>query len=281
YVGGGGVARGYLNRPELTEQRFIPNPFSPDDCEKAKASERLYRTGDLARWLPGRELEYLGRIDHQVKIRGFRIELGEVQSILSQHPSVLESVVIVRTEADGEKRLIAYYVSQQGDAPDLRGHLKKHLPDYMVPAVFVLMDRLPLTSNGKVDLRALPCPAAQPGDLANASAMPGTALEQEIATHWRELLRIEHVGLDSNFFELGGHSLLLIQLHSRLRLSRSKDLTITDLFQHPTVRTLAQHISAGAADTAPAANTLSIRERGKLQRTAWKATARPTLTPKS
>jgi amino acid adenylation domain-containing protein/non-ribosomal peptide synthase protein (TIGR01720 family) len=232
FVGGEGVARGYLNRPELTAGRFIESPFSQ--------GMRLYRTGDLARWLPGRDIEYLGRIDHQVKIRGFRIELGEIESVLVQHPHVREAVVVARAGAHGEQRLLACIVPDGVNpaAGDLRAHLKSKLPDYMVPAAFVCIERFPLTNNGKIDLRALPDPEPERPELASAFTAPRTPAEQVLAGIWREVLRLDRVGVHDNFFDLGGDSILSIQIVSR---ARQAGLTFTPrhLFDHQTIAELA------------------------------------------
>jgi amino acid adenylation domain-containing protein/non-ribosomal peptide synthase protein (TIGR01720 family) len=234
YVGGAGVARGYLRRPELTTQRFIESPF---------AAGRLYRTGDLARRLPNGDLQYLGRIDHQVKIRGFRIELGEIESVINLFPGIGEVVVIAREDKPGEKRLVAYYCAEQEIAIDaLRAHMKVRLPDYMVPAAFVRMDALPLTSNGKVDRRALPAPDMSRTSRKDTYVAPRTPVEQTLARIWGEVLGIEAPGIHDNFFELGGDSILSIQVISRARQAGFAIMP-RELFQSPTI--------AGLAATAP------------------------------
>jgi amino acid adenylation domain-containing protein/non-ribosomal peptide synthase protein (TIGR01720 family) len=230
YVGGAGVARGYLRRPELTAQRFIENP---------SFAGRLYRTGDLARRLPNGDLEYLGRIDHQVKIRGFRIELGEVESIISVFPGIREVVVIAREDKPGDKRLVAYYCAAQEVSLDrLRAQLKASLPDYMVPSTFQRMEALPLTSNGKVDRRALPAPDMSRSSRRDAYVAPCTPDEQALARIWGEVLGVEAPGVHDNFFELGGDSILSIQVISR---ARQAGLAIMPraLFQSPTIAALA------------------------------------------
>jgi amino acid adenylation domain-containing protein len=242
HVGGAGVARGYLNRPELTAQRFIQDPFGA-----AAPDRRLYRSGDLARYLPNGDMEYLGRIDHQVKIRGFRIELGEIESVLAQHPAVRESVVIVREDRPGDRRLVAYYVADpaaSGLGDELRGLARAALPEYMVPAALVPLDALPLTSNGKVDRRALPAPALGPAEPPGGSAPPQTETEQTIAAIWQEVLGVEHVGRYDNFFDLGGHSLLAARLVARMREAVGADLALRNMFGAPTVAGLAELIDA-------------------------------------
>ncbi len=231
YVGGAGVARGYLRRPELTAQRFVANPFRP--------SERLYRTGDLARRLPNGDLEYLGRIDHQVKLRGFRIELGEIESVIAQFPGIREVVVITREDKPSEKKLVAYYCAAKEVALDsLRAHIKVSLPDYMMPAAFVRMDALPLTSHGKVDRRALPAPDISAISRKDSYVAPRTAPEQTLACIWSEVLGVAEPGVHDNFFELGGDSILSIQVISR---ARQAGLAISprELFQSPTIAGLA------------------------------------------
>ncbi|MBR8838800.1 MAG: amino acid adenylation domain-containing protein [Stigonema ocellatum SAG 48.90 = DSM 106950] len=238
YVGGAGVARGYLNRPELTAERFICHPFS--NYDKA----RLYKTGDLARYLPNGELEYLGRIDNQVKIRGFRIELGEIEALLAAHPDVWESVVVVREDEPGDKRLVAYVVSNKEQSltvAELRRFLTNQLPSYMVPSTFVMLESLSLTSNGKVDRRALPAPESREG-LELSFVAPRTPEEKILVKIWSDILKVEQVGIHDNFFELGGNSLLGAQVISRLRVAFFIDLSLHRLFISPTVAELAHNI---------------------------------------
>ncbi|MBD2040241.1 condensation domain-containing protein, partial [Microcoleus sp. FACHB-672] len=245
YIGGAGLARGYLNRPDLTAEKFIANPFSNEP------NSRLYKTGDLARYLPDGTIEYLGRIDNQVKIRGFRIELGEIEAALSQHPSVEEAVVIAREDEPGNQRLVAYVVADEAymdgqvsgiKSSELRSFLKEKLPDYMVPAVFVLLEALPLTPNGKVDRRALPAPDTAMGDLASTFISPRNPIEEVIAGIWTEVLYVERVGIHDNFFELGGHSLLATQVISRLREAFQIAIPLSWLFELPTVSSLSERI---------------------------------------
>ncbi|ODH00205.1 non-ribosomal peptide synthetase [Nostoc sp. KVJ20] len=261
HIGGAGLARGYLNRPELTEKKFIPNPFSGSRgageqrsrgvrerrrkiVQSPVASPRLYKTGDLARYLPDGNIEYLGRIDNQVKIRGFRIELGEIEAALSQHQDVQTSVVIVREDTPGDKRLVGYIVPQPQITPTvsvLRSFLKEKLPEYMIPSAIVILESLPLTSNGKIDRRALPAPEPS-GTLSDKYVAPRTPLEEILALIWQEVLKIELVGRHDNFFTLGGHSLLATQLVSRVRSSLKVELPLRSLFAAPTIAELAQLI---------------------------------------
>ncbi len=213
YVGGDGLAQGYLNRPELTAERFVPHPFSD------KPGERLYRTGDLARYLPDGNVEILGRIDHQVKVRGFRIELGEIEAALAGHPAVKENVVVVREDAPGDKRLVAYLVpapEQTPTARELRRYLREQLPDYMVPSAFVTLTALPLTPNGKVDRKALPAPERERSAVSTGSAQALTPTEALVAKVWQEALKVDQVSAYDNFFDLGGHSLLSVEVMTRL-----------------------------------------------------------------
>jgi amino acid adenylation domain-containing protein len=240
YIGGAGLARGYLNRPELTAEKLIPNFFSN------KPGARLYRTGDLARYRPDGTLEFLRRIDHQVKIRGFRIELGEIEAVLSQHPSVRQTVVMAREDIPGDKRLVAYIAphQEQGTTPsELRRFLREELPDYMVPSAFVLLQALPLNSNGKVDRQALPAPEGLRSALEAAYVMPQTKAEQLVAAVWQEVLQLEKVGIHDNFFELGGHSLLILQIHSKLSAIFGQELSMIEMFKYPTIHSLAKHLS--------------------------------------
>ncbi|MCV3211987.1 amino acid adenylation domain-containing protein [Plectonema radiosum NIES-515] len=240
YIGGAGVAQGYLNRPELTAQRFIPNSFSE------KPNARLYKSGDLARYLPNKDIEYLGRIDHQVKIRGFRIELGEIEAVLGEHPHVREVVVIVHEDVLSNKRLVAYLVAKEQSEPsisEIRHFLKQKLPEYMVPSAFVLLEALPLTPNGKVDRQALSAPESELGQNEDLVA-PRTPTEEIIANIFASVLGLQQVGIYNNFFELGGHSLLATQVISRLREAFQVEIPLRTLFEAPTVAELDQALCA-------------------------------------
>ncbi|CAC5343231.1 MULTISPECIES: non-ribosomal peptide synthetase [Planktothrix] len=236
YVGGAGVTRGYLNRRELTEERFIPSPFSPS---------KLYKTGDLARYLSKGELEYLGRIDNQVKIRGFRIELGEIEALLAQYSAIWESVVVVREDTPGDKCLVGYVVPQRSitlTIEEIRQFLKAKLPEYMIPNTFVILEALPLNSNSKVDRRALPSPEQIHRSLADNFVAPCTPIEEILALIWAEVLGIEQVGIHDNFFELGGDSIRGIQVIAKAR-KMSFNLSLSQLLQHQTIQELASLVS--------------------------------------
>lgn len=212
-IGGDGLSRGYLHRPELTAEKFIPNPFSE------KPGARLYRTGDLVRYRPDGNLEFLGRIDDQVKIRGFRIELKEIEAVLRQHPAVRDTVVLLREEVRGDKRLVAYIVLQEDTTSpinELRNFLQQKLPAYMLPSSFVFLDALPLTPTGKVDRRALPAPHHLESALEPDFVAPRTPMEIQIAEIWQKVLGVDRIGVYDNFFDLGGHSLLSMQVVARL-----------------------------------------------------------------
>jgi amino acid adenylation domain-containing protein len=240
YIGGAGVARGYLHRAELTAERFIPHPFSKT------LGQRLYRTGDLARYLADGNIEFLGRIDHQVKVRGYRIELGEIESVLAQHPSVREVILLAREDAPGEKRLVAYIVAHpepRATVGEFRDFLRERLPQHMIPSSFVQLDELPLTPNRKVDRRALPAPEGSRPEMAAAFVAPRTAAEEIIAGIWCEVLKVERVSIHDNFFELGGHSLLATQVISRLREAFQIELPLRRLFEEPTVSGLLDEIA--------------------------------------
>jgi len=232
WIGGTGVARGYLNRLELTAERFVDNPFV--------AGERLYRTGDIGRWLADGSIEFIGRNDHQVKIRGLRIELGEIEARLAQQAGVREALVLAREDVPGDRRLVAY-VAGEVDVPVLRASLAAALPDYMVPAAFVVLDALPLTPNGKVDRQALPAP--QDDAYAGAEyAPPQGEVEQAIAGIWAGLLGLERIGRHDHFFRLGGHSLLAVRAVTALQRRFDVDLAMRDVFAHPVLCELADHI---------------------------------------
>ena len=243
HIGGENLARGYLNRPELTAEKFICHPFD--------AQAHLYKTGDLARYLPDGNIEFIGRIDNQVKIRGFRIELGEIEAALGQYPEIAQSVVVAREDAPGEKRLVAYLVSEQKQAPthnEIRNFLTSKLPEYMVPSAFVMLKSLHLTSNGKVDRRSLPEPDKMRPELTGNFVAPRTNIEEVLAAIWAEVLKIEKVGIYDNFFELGGHSLLATQVISRVRQAFQVELPLHHLFESATVADFAVAIAQKQAE---------------------------------
>ncbi|HEX8150720.1 MAG TPA: amino acid adenylation domain-containing protein [Pyrinomonadaceae bacterium] len=262
YIGGEGVARGYLGLPALTAERFVPDPFS------ARPGRRLYRSGDLGRMRADGEMEYLGRTDEQVKIRGFRIELGEIESVLRQHEAVKESAVVVQGTG-GDKRLVGYAVLREdssGDEEskkltwaDIREYLKRELPEYMVPVDVMLLERMPLTSNGKIDRKALPLPAEVHLTAGGSYVAPGSELEARVAEMWQEILNVRPIGVTDNFFERGGHSLLVVRVLARVEQEFGRELTISEFFQQPTVRGVAQMLEREEAEEIP---TLVTIQRG-------------------
>ncbi|MCY1045105.1 non-ribosomal peptide synthase/polyketide synthase, partial [Corallococcus sp. bb12-1] len=245
HVGGDGLAWGYLDQPELTAERFVPNPFG------ALPGTRLYRTGDQVKWRADGTLAFLGRTDFQVKVRGFRIELGEVEAAVRRCPGVAEAVVVVREDVPGDKRLVAYVAGTQVDGKAVRTWVQKVLPDYMVPSAVVLLDALPLSSNGKVDRKALPAPEAPAPSQPDAFTAPRTETEARLAAIWAEVLHLERVGVDDDFFELGGHSLLATQVVSRIRATLGVELPLGQLFEAPTVALLAERLEHLPRVTAP------------------------------
>jgi len=287
-IGGRGVARGYLGRPGLTAERFVPDPFS------GIPGSRLYRTGDRARWCESAKvrecqsnsahadaasrdestfalshsrtfaLQYLGRLDGQVKIRGYRIEPGEIEAALRTHPAVRECAVVAREDVVGEKRLVGYVVGEgDGDGEELRRHLRRTLPEYMVPSPIMFLDRLPRSPNGKLDRRALPAPEAAGG---TTSPAPRNELEARVAEVWREVVGATgEIGVHDNFFDLGGTSLLLYRVFSRLRDLRA-DLRMVDLFRYTTVEELAGYLAASA--TGEDAGLAESRTRAEERRAA-------------
>ncbi|MGB3207726.1 MAG: condensation domain-containing protein, partial [Crinalium sp.] len=235
YISGAGLARGYLNRPELTAEKFIAHSFNGSN-----QSLRLYKTGDLARYLPDGNIEFIGRLDYQVKIRGFRIELAEIEAVLSQHVAVQSSVVVDREDESG-KRLVAYVVPHLGKSPttsELHQFLQERLPDYMIPAAFVVLAELPLTPNGKVDRNSLPTLDLTRPELETALVVPRSSVEEQLASIWAEVLGIKQVGIHDNFFELGGDSILSIQIIYKANQA-GLQLTPKLLFQHQTIAELA------------------------------------------
>ncbi len=247
YIGGLGLARGYLNQAELTALKFIPNPFSKQQ------GDRLYKTGDLVRFLPSGDIEYIGRIDNQIKIRGFRVELGEIEGVINQHPSVSASVAILREDKPGNPNLIAYitlYPDKTLTIFQLRRFLQNKLLDHMLPTAFMILEAFPLTSNGKVDRRALPMPDALRPELEVAYVVPQTEVEKTIASVWQKALNLEKIGIHDNFFEIGGHSLLLVTVHSQLQeILNNAELSTLDLFRYPTINSLAEYLSSSANQT--------------------------------
>ncbi|HEY2362259.1 MAG TPA: amino acid adenylation domain-containing protein, partial [Candidatus Angelobacter sp.] len=252
-IGGVGLGRGYLHRPDLTAERFIPDPFT------RMGGQRLYRTGDVGRYRADGVIEYLGRMDHQVKIRGYRIELGEIETRLSEHAGVQQAVVLAREDTPGTQRLVAYYTSSSATDPEqevvgaeqLRLHLSASLPEYMVPAAYVRLESLPLTSNGKLDRKALPAPGSDAYSTC-AYEPPQGEIETKLAQVWAEVLKLDQVGRHDNFFELGGHSLLAVRVMVRVREALKVEVTIKDLFAHPVLADLAGVLaSASSAELSP------------------------------
>ncbi|MEO1431733.1 MAG: amino acid adenylation domain-containing protein [Cyanobacteria bacterium J06633_8] len=270
YIGGTGLAKGYLNKPELTAEKFISNPFSSSPSAPPASSAppapppssasppsptlplphspappappALYKTGDLVRYLPDGNLEYLGRIDYQVKLRGFRIELGEIESVLMQHPDVKQAVVTLYKNNDDEK-LIAYLVTSSDISQiELRQFLQYKLPVYMIPSNYMMLEEFPLTPNRKIDRKALPLPDKNRPDLDNF-VIPKTKVEREIAQIWQEVLQVEKIGIHDNFFDLGGNSLLMVKVHSKLREKFSHDVSLVEMFRHPTISALVTYFS--------------------------------------
>jgi natural product biosynthesis luciferase-like monooxygenase protein len=283
-IGGEGVARGYHNRPELTAERFIADTFNPE------AGGRLYRTGDLVRYRPDGALEFLGRLDHQVKIRGHRIELQEIEARLDEHPAVRQSVVIASDDSAGEKRLVAYFVAQdrrESDPSVLRSHLRARVPEFMIPARFIQVERFPETPNRKIDRRALssvtecapkPPERVSPPAALDAGLDDGGAnldLERTVSEIWCSALEVSRVGRDENFFDLGGHSLLAVRVQQMMKAALATDVKLTDLFAYPTVRSLVAYLGRSgetrwnpSADQRGKGRRESTARRGSLRRLA-------------
>ncbi|HEY0602881.1 MAG TPA: amino acid adenylation domain-containing protein [Herpetosiphonaceae bacterium] len=257
YIGGECLAEGYAAEPALTAEKFIPDPFG------ARPGARIYRTGDQASFWPDGTMIFLGRVDHQVKIRGYRIEIGEIETVLRQHPAVRETIVMARDDTPGDKRLVAYVVPTENQEPrtknlnpeedgsrfsvlgsDLRAHAAAKLPEYMLPSAFVILTAIPLNNSGKVDRKALPAPDQLRAELSASYAGPRDATEQILADLWANVLQVEQVGIHDNFFDLGGHSLTAIQIMTEVRSTFQIELPLRNLFEHPTVASLAAHIGA-------------------------------------
>ena len=261
HIGGAGLARGYLNRPDLTAERFIPNPFS------LEPGARLYKTGDRARYRVDGAIEFLGRCDDQIKIRGYRIEPKEIEFTLSQHPEVQDAVVIAREEASGDKRLVAYLVAEREGGPtadELRAFLREKLPEYMVPAAFVTLAALPLTSSGKVDRLALPRPDRTRPDLEKTYIAPRDALELQLSHLWEEVLGVQPIGVRDNFFELGGHSLAAVRLFALIDRRMGRKLPLATVFQGATIEHLAT-ILRQSAQNARQSSLVAIQPGGDMR----------------
>ncbi|MDQ1640627.1 MAG: hypothetical protein QOF62_3966 [Pyrinomonadaceae bacterium] len=261
YIGGDGLARGYLNQPELTAAKFITNPFRNGD------GTQLYKTGDLVKRRATGELDFLGRIDSQVKVRGYRIELGEVETVLAQHAGVRDAVVIVRAD-QGDKHLAAYVVPREGTTPtanDLRGFLSERLPSQMVPSIFVVLEELPLSGNGKIDrtaLAAIKGTVGNYGELQERCVQPQDKLELKLKRIWERVLAVSPIGMDDNFFELGGHSLLAVRLFAQIEKSLDRNLPLATLFQAPTIRSLAEVLRKDSW-AAPWSSLVLLQDSGK------------------
>jgi amino acid adenylation domain-containing protein len=266
WIGGPGIAAGYHERPELTAERFVADPFHPGPPGPDGRGRRLYRTGDLARFLADGNLEFLGRIDHQVKIRGYRVELPEIEAALMAHPRVREAVVLVREDAPGDRRLVAYVTAKGGPATnggalgpaELREHLSGPLPEYMVPAHFVLLPDMPLLPNGKVDRKRLPAPEQDRSGVRAPYVAPRSALEKVLAMIWSDVLKTPEIGVEDDFFELGGHSILATQLFARMTDMLQAKIPLRAIFDERTVAGLARAMLAEAPDRARLERTAEV-----------------------
>jgi acyl carrier protein len=268
WIGGLGVTRGYFERPELTKERFVRDPFS------SQPDARMYSTGDRARFRTDGVLEFLGRSDFQVKLRGYRIELGEIESRARALPGVKDAVVIVREDRPGDQRLVAYLVPAAAakldklDQEGAREQLRAHLPEFMLPAVFVVLAELPLTPNRKTDRKALPPPQLQAaaGAVTEQKETPQSETDQTIAKVWREVLGRDDVGLDDNFFDLGGHSLLVVRAHRQLQDALGRTLALTDLYRFPTIRKFSTFLSDGGSADTKKAGARGAKRREAMRR---------------
>ncbi|HNU48253.1 MAG TPA: beta-ketoacyl synthase N-terminal-like domain-containing protein, partial [Bacteroidia bacterium] len=243
YIGGVSVAKGYLNRQDLTQERFLENPFNKTQ------GKYFYKTGDLARYMPDGNIEYLGRIDGQVKVRGYTIELGEIELTLDKHVSVKQAVVIAREDEPGDKRLVAYCLPNDNKkilAGELRQFLQDKLPEYMMPSAFVQVENFPRTPSGKIDRRGLPAPSNQRPDLSTVFVAAETDLQKTFAKTWSKLLKVDPIGINDNFFDLGGNSLLALKFIAALRQEHNLDLPVVKMYQHPDIYSLTEFLTNGA-----------------------------------
>jgi acyl-coenzyme A synthetase/AMP-(fatty) acid ligase len=258
YIGGAGVARGYLGRPELTEERFVPNPF---------AGGRMYKTGDLARLRDDGTLEFAGRRDHQIKIRGHRVELGEIEAAIGRQIGTNECAVVLREDVPGDQRLVGYVAGPVEEARVLES-LRASLPEFMVPSRIVSLPELPLTPNRKIDRRALPRPEAGEAVRTTEYVAPTSDIERTIASLWEELLGRTKIGTEDNFFDVGGHSLLVVRMHRRLREIVPQPVTLTDLYRFPTIRSLTDFLTRSDRDGASSGAERAERRREMRRRRA-------------
>jgi acyl carrier protein len=249
-IGGEGVTRGYLNRPELTAEKFLFISYKSYRTYRTYSSKKIYRTGDLGRWLADGNIEFLGRIDRQVKIRGYRIEPGEIENRLLARPGVKAAVVMAGSAGDGRGKYICAYVvihslstDHSSDISQLREHLARELPGYMIPSYFIKLDSIPLTPSGKVDRNALPVPENTRSYLKTTYVQPETETEKIVAGIWKELLGVDKVGLDDNFFELGGNSLNIVQLTGKLKKILGRDIPIVTMFRFPKISSFLEYLN--------------------------------------
>lgn len=279
YLGGVGIARGYHQRPEQTAERFVPHPFVGTRFTMSALGARVYKTGDLVRYRSTGELEFIRRADQQIKLRGYRIEPEEIKAVLEQHQLVQESVIQIREEIHRGQSLVAYIVPTPQQAPDindLRTHLKRKLPDYMIPAAFVILEKMPLTANGKIDHQRLTALEAVQQPAMIEYSTPQNGLEQTIVAVWQKVLHTQQVGMQDNFFDLGGYSLLLIEVQNSLQALLHQEISIIDLFKYPTVRSLAAYLSQASTEEpdnqpsqeeeSPATSRMSKRRQRALRR---------------
>jgi amino acid adenylation domain-containing protein len=258
YIGGAGVGDGYLNRPELTDEKFVSSPFDSSD------KSRLYRSGDRVRYCSDGTIEFLGRIDHQIKLRGFRIEPGEIQSALVKFSGVKQAVVVLREDRPGDQRLVAYLLTDGRElAPpsEMRAFLRQYLPDYMLPNQFVRLEAFPLTPSGKIDRKALPAPDPNSAPKDDASGKPASAIEEQVASMFADVLGCKSVGVLDNFFEIGGHSLLATQVVARIRSSFGIELSLIDFFDEPTVAGLARRLDATLGSMPDTEGNIAVDKR--------------------
>lgn len=259
YIGGSGLARGYLDRPDLTASRFVPDPFG------GAAGARLYRTGDLARYLSDGNIEYLGRVDRQVKLRGFRIEPGEIEAVLAQHREIKETVVVVREDVAGDRRLVAYVVPAANASfttDDLKRYAGEKLPDYMIPSLYVMLDELPLTLNGKIMRDALQAPEIVIGGNGDNFVGPRDAVELWLTRTWEEILKVKPVGVKDDFFRLGGHSMLAARLMARIQQRFGVGLPLATLFKQATIEHLANSVRQHTASASEPSTLVEIQPEG-------------------